>query len=140
MDCLQEFNKIMMEEKEIALATSTSKPPNVRIKNFYYNPEHKGVLYFSTFKGNNKTKEFLENNIVAFSTIPKLGNGHVRVKGGTVEKSNLSIHDIKDEFIKKSPDFEMTVKHAGEQLEIYEVHFNEATLILDFMTIVNVTL
>ena len=86
MDYLQEFNKIMTAQKEIALATSTSKNPNVRVVNFYYNPEQKGILYFSTFKGNNKTKEFTENNSVAFTTIPETGNGHVRVKGATVEK------------------------------------------------------
>ena len=57
-----------------------------------------------------------------------------------LKKSNLTIQDLKDEFIKKTPDFEMTVKQAGDQLDLYEIHFNEATLILDFMTIVQVTL
>ena len=36
----------------------------------------------------------------------------------------------------KIPDFAMTVKQEGDALEIYEVRFKDATLILDFMTIV----
>ena len=86
MDYLQAFNKIMTEKKTVALATATAATPNVRIVNFFYNPEDKGILCFSTFKGNNKIKEFTENNTITFTTIPETGNSHVRVKGSTVEK------------------------------------------------------
>ncbi|WP_342668632.1 pyridoxamine 5'-phosphate oxidase family protein [endosymbiont 'TC1' of Trimyema compressum] len=90
MDYLHAFNKIMTEGKTVALATATVATPNVRMVNFFYNPpEDKGILYFSTFKGNNKIKEFTENNTIAFTTIPETGNNHIRVNGGTVEKAIL---------------------------------------------------
>ena len=48
-----EFFRIMEQHTEIALATSTDNVPNVRIVNFYFDPQNK-ILYFSTFKGNDK--------------------------------------------------------------------------------------
>ncbi len=69
MNFLQEFNRIMLSQKELALATSVDNIPNVRIVNFYYNISKKGVVYFSTFSGNPKIEEFAKNNIVAFTTI-----------------------------------------------------------------------
>lgn len=50
-----EFFRIMEQQTEIALATSADNVPNVRIVNFYFDPQSK-ILYFSTFKGNNKVK------------------------------------------------------------------------------------
>lgn len=46
-----EFFRIMEQQTEIALATSADNVPNVRIVNFYFDPQSK-ILYFSTFKGN----------------------------------------------------------------------------------------
>lgn len=47
MNFSQEFNRIMLSQKELALATSVDNIPNVRIVNFYYNISKKGVVYFS---------------------------------------------------------------------------------------------
>jgi len=131
MDFLNEFNRIMEETTEIALATSVNNIPNVRVVNFYYNPRNKGVVYFSSFRGHAKTLEFTQNNIVAFTTIPVGSSEQVRVTNATIKKSDLTIFDLKDEFIKKLPSYEMIISQAGEMLDIYEIHFIEAGVTLD---------
>jgi uncharacterized pyridoxamine 5'-phosphate oxidase family protein len=133
MDFLKEFNRIMEETTNIALATAVDDMPNVRILNFCYNPQNKGVAYFSSFRGNPKTIEFSQNNKVAFTTIPTMpteNSEHVRVTNATVKKSDLTIYDLKDEFIKKLPSYEMLIAQAGDMLDIYEIHFNEASIII----------
>ena len=132
MDFFKEFNRLMLSQEELALATSIDNIPNVRIINFYYNISKKGVIYFSTFSDNLKVKEFEKNNIVAFTTIPSSGTEHVRADKAIIQKSNLTIFDLKDEFIKKIPDYEMTINEVGNQLSLYEIHFKEATVTLDY--------
>lgn len=132
MDFLKEFNRIILSQKELALATSVDNTPNVRIVNFYYSISKKGVIYFSTFSDNLKVEEFLKNNIVAFTTIPSNGIEHVRVNKATIQKSDLTILDLKDEFIKKIPDYETTITEVSEYLSLYEIHFNQATVTLDY--------
>lgn len=133
MDFLQEFNRIMKDTNNIALATTMKDVPNVRIVNFYYDPQNKGVVYFASFKGTPKTLEFSQNNKVAFTTVPLSAESseHVRVKTATVKKSDFTIYDLKDEFIKKLPSYEEVIAQAGEMLDIYEISFNEAAVILD---------
>ncbi|MBB6713269.1 pyridoxamine 5'-phosphate oxidase family protein [Clostridium gasigenes] len=132
MNFSQEFNRIMVSQKELALATSVDNIPNVRIINFYYNISKKGVVYFSTFSDNPKIEEFAKNNIVAFTTIPSNGNEHVRVNKALIQKSNLTIFDLKNDFIKKIPDYEITINEVGNQLSLYEIHFNQAIVTLDY--------
>lgn len=132
MDFQKEFNRIMVSQNELALATSIANIPNVRIINFYYNISKKGVVYFSTFSDNSKVKEFAKNDVVAFTTIPHTGNEHVRVNNATIQKSHLTIFDLKDEFIKKIPDYEITINEVGTYLSLYEILFNEATVTLDY--------
>lgn len=56
MDTLKEFQKMMAEQTDIALATvGADGIPNVRIVNYYFNPEN-NVIYFATFKNNDKVK------------------------------------------------------------------------------------
>lgn len=133
MELVQEFNGVMEETNKIALATSVDNIPNVRVVNFCYNNQNKGVVYFSSFRGLPKTLEVSENNIIAFTTIPVSAESseHVRVKNATVKKSNLTIYDLKDEFIKKQPSYKEIIAQAGEMLDAYEISFNEASVILD---------
>lgn len=140
MDFVKEFNRIMREEKEIALATCNEGNPNVRIVNFCYNSTSKGVIYFSTFGDNQKVEEVEKNPDVAFTTVPHEGNAHVRVKKGTVQKSNYTVYDLKDEFIKKIPDYAMTIEQAGEYLVVFEVHFQEADITIDLENSGSITL
>ncbi|MBP1924431.1 putative pyridoxamine 5'-phosphate oxidase family protein [Sedimentibacter acidaminivorans] len=52
----------MEETNKIALATSLNNIPNVRVVNFCYNHQNKGIVYFSSFRGLPKTLEVSENN------------------------------------------------------------------------------
>ncbi|MCB2286612.1 pyridoxamine 5'-phosphate oxidase family protein [Clostridium algidicarnis] len=140
MDFLREFNRIMVEHGDIALATCVDNIPNVRIVNFYYDTKKKGIVYFSTFRDNTKVEEFSKNNTVAFTTVPTKGNEHVRVTEAVVQKSDLTIYDLKDVFVEKIPDYEMTIDQAGSQLVLYEIHFKEAAVTLDFTQYDNITL
>lgn len=134
MDFSKEFNRIMEDTNNIALATAINNTPNVRIVNFYYNPENKGMVYFASFRGLPKTIEFSQNNKVAFTTVPKTpdeNSEHIRVSTATINKSSLSIYDLKEEFIKKLPSYEMIINQAGDMLDVYEIHFKEANVILE---------
>ncbi len=130
MKFINAFNKIMDEQNTIALATSVGNTPNVRIINFLYDSEKKGLIYFTTFKDNPKEKDFAENNIVSFTTIPVSGNDHVRATGAIVQKSSSTVFELKDAFIKKVPDYEEVIKMAGDQLVAYEIHFKDASISL----------
>lgn len=140
MDLYQEFGRIMTEQNQIALATCTGCCPNVRIVNFCWDSSREGVIYFSTFGSNQKVKEFQENSTVAFTTIPSTGNAHVRVKNATVQKSKHTIYDLKDAFVKKIPEYEMTIKQAGKYLVLYELHFKEADVTVDMKNRGSITL
>jgi uncharacterized pyridoxamine 5'-phosphate oxidase family protein len=140
MDFLHEFNRIMKDTTNLALATSVEDMPNVRLVNFYYNPENKGVAYFASFKGSSKLLEFSANNKVAFTTVPVHSSEHIRVSNATVNKSTLTIYDLKEEFIKKMPDYEVTIAQAGHMLELYEIHFKEANVILGIKQSAKITL
>lgn len=126
------FKRIMKEQNEIALATCNGSIPNVRVVNFFYDEMKEGVVYFSSFGDNEKIAEFEQNNRVAFTSIPHEGNEHVRVKDGIVQKSKKTVYDIKEGFIKKIPEYEMTIQQVGEYLVLFEIHFKEAEVTLDF--------
>lgn len=133
MDTKKEFIKIMGEQTEIALATSVNDLCSVRIVNFYYDDDSK-VLFFSTFGDNEKVKEFEQNDNVAFTTIPHKGNEHIRGKG-KVKKSNITIYDIKDNFINKIPEYKYTIEEAGQFLILFEIHVDTVIVTLDFENI-----
>lgn len=140
MDFEKVFNEIMTEQTEIALATCADGDPNVRIVNFCCHEPLKGVIYFSSFQDNSKIKEFQINPAVAFTSIPKEGNSHVRVRNGKVQKSSRTIYDLKDAFIKKIPDYGMTIEEFGEALVLFEIHFREADVVADLGNIGSIVL
>ena len=54
MNTIKEFQRIMVTQTELALATiGTDGTPNVRIVNYYFNPKN-NAIYFATFKDNEK--------------------------------------------------------------------------------------
>lgn len=140
MDFLKEFNRLMETTTNLSLATSENNIPDVRIMTFFYDPKNQGTAYISTFKQAPKTQVFLNNNKVAFTTIPVGSSEFVRVTGATIEKSALSIYDLKEGFIKKFPDYAVTIERAGAMLEIYEIHFTEAHVTLGMGTQGNIKL
>ena len=133
MNTKAEFLKIMSEQTEIALATSVNNVPNVRIVNFYFDPKE-SVLYFSSFKENDKVKEIKVNPHVAFTTIPHSGNEHVKAKG-IVQKSSKTIFDVADQFITKVPNYKNTIEYAGESLVLFEIRFDTAVVTKDLSSI-----
>ena len=133
MNTKKEFNRMMNEQNEIALATSVYNNPNVRIVNFYYD-EKVNTLYFSSFIDNQKVKEFNLNPKICFTTIPKEGNDHVKAFG-QVKRSNLTIFDLKKEFVEKIPDYKNTIKQVGHDLILFEIKMRKAIVTLDFNVI-----
>ena len=133
MNIKTEFLKIMAEQTEIALATSVNNVPNVRIVNYYFD-SNENILYFSSFKGNDKVKEIESNPYVAFTTIPHSGNEHVKAKG-IVKKSSKTIFDVDDHFIAKIPDYKNTIEFAGKSLILFELKFDTAIVTKDLHTI-----
>lgn len=138
MTTRDEFFRIMEQQTEMALATSADNVPNVRIVNFYFDPQS-NILYFATFKGNDKVKELKINSNVAFTTIPHTGNEHIKTKG-IVQKSERTIFDLADFFIKKVPDYKDTIERAGKSLVLYEIKFDAATVTLDLNNIKKIKL
>ncbi|QUI25350.1 pyridoxamine 5'-phosphate oxidase family protein [Vallitalea pronyensis] len=126
----KEFLRIMNSQHDMALATSVDGVANVRIVNFYYDETSKKI-FFSTFKDNNKVKEFEQNNNIAITTIPHMGTEHVKLKG-KVQKSELTIYDLKNEFVNKIEDYRETIEQMGQYLALYEIVFEKAVVILDF--------
>jgi general stress protein 26 len=140
MDFLKEFEKVMNSTATFALATSVDNAPNVRIITFYHDAQNNGVVYFPTFKQSPKTVEISQNNKGAFTTIPDGTVGIVRVKNATIQKSTLTINDIKDGITKKYPGFAAMVANAGPVMEVYEIHFKEAEVTVGFGNVGKVTL
>ena len=138
MNIKTEFLRMMSEQTEIALATSVNDVPNVRIVNFYFDPAEK-ILYFSSFKGNDKIKEFKSNPHIAFTTIPHTGNEHVKAKG-TVQKSAKTIFDVAEQFFSKIPAYKNTIEYAGEFLVLFEIRFDTAIVTKDLNTIETIKL
>ena len=128
MKFLNVFNRIMEEQGELALATCKDDIPNVRVVNFCYD---EAIIYFSSFRDNKKVEEFAQNNRVAFTTIPHEGNEHVRVKNAMIKRSELTVYDVKEKFIKKIPDYEMVIEQGGESLILFEIHFKEAEVTIN---------
>ena len=128
-----EFLRIMAEQIEIALATSVNNVPNVRIVNFYFDP-CENILYFSSFKDNDKVKEIEGNPSIAFTTIPHTGNQHVKAKG-LAKRSSKTVVDMAEHFIAKVPDYKKTIDYAGELLILFEVRFDTAIVTKDLATI-----
>ena len=133
MNMKTEFLRIMAEQTEMALATSVNNIPNVRIVNFYFDPSE-NILYFSSFKDNDKVKEIEENPSTALTAIPLTGNQHVKAKG-LAKRSSKTIFDMAEHFIAKVPDYKKAIDYAGESLILFEVRFDTAIVTKDLATI-----
>lgn len=114
----------------MALATSVNDLCNVRIVNFYYNPDTKRI-YFTSFKDNAKIVEFQKNNHIAFTTIPHQGTQHVKGTG-VVSKSDLALNDVKDCFIQEIPDYKELIEMNGDDLVLFEVTLKTLVVTLDY--------
>lgn len=127
----KEFDKIMGEQGNIALATCVDGTPNVRIVTYYREASRPGVLLFCTDRDNDKVREFASNNRVAFSSLPEGGIAHARSHDALVQKSPLSVHEVRDLF-SRIPGYRRTLEELGEVLDLYEIHVSKAVVILGF--------
>ena len=130
MNLRDEFERIMREQREIALATTTDGLPHVRIVNFYYTPEEHCV-YFATFKDNEKVVELAANPSIAFTTVPHNNTTeHVRASGHAV-KSAHTVYDLAPLFAAKIPRYQETIDAVGDDLILYESAFEVAVVTVD---------
>lgn len=131
MDYTQEFNNIMKKTATIALATSVDNIPNVRIVNCCYDLTKPGIVYFSSVRTNPKAAEFEKNSKIAFTTVPVPNEGHVhiRTKNAIVQKSKLTMDEVKELFITQIPGFDVTLSRIGQLLDVYEIHVKESAII-----------
>lgn len=139
MDYKNEFERMMQTETQLALATVAGGGPNVRIVNFYYEPQNE-TLYFATFADNDKVAELQQNPHVAFTTIPSSGQGHVRVTQGLAKKSAVPAEEHKEKFLAKLPGHIIGIPALLPELVVYEVTFGRADVVLDFEHIGQVVL
>ena len=139
MNMREEFERIMREQREIALATTTDGLPHVRIVNFYYAPEERRI-YFATFKDNEKVVELAANPNIAFTTVPHNDTTeHVRASGHAV-KSAHTVYDLAALFAAKIPRYQETIDAVGDDLILYEIAFDTAVVTVDMEHRTQITL
>lgn len=139
MNMRDEFERIMREHREIALATTTDGLPHVRIVNFYYAPAERCV-YFATFKDNEKVVELAANPNIAFTTVPHNDtNEHVRASGRAV-KSAHTVYDLAALFAAKIPRYQETIDAVGGDLILYEIAVAMAVVTVDMEHIEHIRL
>ena len=130
MNMRNEFERIMREHREIALATTTDGLPHVRIVNFYYAPEEHRI-YFATFKDNEKVVELAANPNIAFTTVPHNDTTeHVRASGCAVKSAHI-VYDLAPLFAAKIPRYQETIDAVGNDLILYEIAFEMAVVTVD---------
>ncbi|MDR2870469.1 MAG: pyridoxamine 5'-phosphate oxidase family protein [Deferribacteraceae bacterium] len=121
------FLQVMNESVNMALATSVNDKPNVRIVTFGFDKAQQDKLYFCTFRGNQKTKEFEQNPQVACTFLPMSLESELQVRiFGKVQKSQLTMKELIALISKKAPDGADTLKEAVHMLDVYEINFTEA--------------
>lgn len=129
MELRKHFEKTMLESVNMALATSVNDQPNVRVVTFAYDPQKTGRVFFTTFKGNQKIKEFQQNPKTACMPLPASPEADVQVRiFGEVKKSDICLDEVIELIEKKDQGGADTLKGSGEMLEIYEVQFTQAYL------------
>ena len=139
MNMRDEFERMMREHREIALATTTDGLPHVRIVNFYYAPAERCV-YFATFKDNEKVVELAANPNIAFTTVPHNDtNEHVRASGCAV-KSAHTVYDLAALFAAKIPRYQETIDAVGGDLILYEIAVAMAVVTVDMEHIEHIRL
>ena len=130
MNLRDEFERIMREQREIALATMSEGLPHVRIVNFYYDTETHCV-FFATFKDNEKVVELAANPSIAFTTVPHNNTTeHVRASGHAV-KSAHTVYDLAALFAAKIPRYQETIDAVGDDLILYEISLDTAVVTID---------
>lgn len=126
MNPREAFDQIMQNTVNMALATSTDDRPNLRVVTFGWDAANPKTVYFTTFKGNQKTREFAQNPHVALLPLPEDADAPAQVRiFGKVRPAGKSLEEIAPWILAKMPSFSETMKAAGPMLEVYEVNYDE---------------
>lgn len=129
MDAQATYREILGKTNEIALATAVNNIPHVRIVNFCFRAERPDVLYFSSDRENDKVREFSQNDVVAFTSVPRQGVAHVRSTRAAVRRSAYGINDLAGLFMTAIPGYDETITAIGDRLDVFEVHVSEAKVV-----------
>ena len=140
MNFMEIFNNVMATAADIAVASESGGQPNVRLMSFLYDSDQRGVIYIVTFAGSTKTLELSANCKAAFTTIPEQNSPHVRVQIACCKKSMLGLDDIKGRYLKKNPFFADLFEQMASALEVWEITFKEADVIVDMQNEDKITL
>lgn len=140
MKNVNEIKNAMDGSNNIALATSIENVPNVRIVNFVWDEKTPNKIYFTSDAIDNKVKEFFKNSSVAITTIPNdKGNMvHLRSNNAIVIKSEKTIDDVKDMFIKKVPSYGEALDYMRDTLQVFEIQFKSLNIIVDYDKVIKV--
>lgn len=127
MKLTEYFTAAMQTTVNMALATSVNNQPNVRVVTFAWDEANKGRVYFTTFKGCQKEKEFAQNPHVACVLLPEAPEAQVQVRIlGRVQKSEMGLEKIIEIIGNKYPGNADTIQSGGPEMEVYEIVFSEA--------------
>ncbi len=127
MELKHAFMKVLGEGVNMALATSVEGSPNVRVVTFGFDAAQPDKLFFSTFKGNRKIREFEQNPRVACMPLPVDPTEDIQVRiFGKVQKSALTLLELIALIGKKAPSGAETLTQGADQMEVYEVSFDDA--------------
>ncbi len=119
----KKLKEILGGTAHIALATSSENNANVRLMTIWYD-ESKDVIFFPTARRALKVDELDRNRSVAFTTIANLQNGIVRVKNATVNRSGLSVDEIRDGIARNDAAFAQRLQK--DVFAVYEMRFKKA--------------
>ena len=127
MEIKTAFLKVMGESVNMALATVAEGKPNVRVVTFGYDEAMPGRLFFSTFKGSTKAREFAANPRVACMPLPTgpVAENLVRIFG-EVKLSALTMPELVDIIGKKAQHDAGMLEEGAAMMDIYEIRFTEA--------------
>lgn len=115
------YNRVLSSSNVVALATSAGNMPNVRLLTCVHDEDKPGIIYFATENSSRKVEEFRENSRVALTSIPTDGVCHIRSSDAVIEKSALTVFDLRSKFEAAHEGYDGIIEAMGDVLEVYEI-------------------
>ncbi len=137
MEAREVLENVMNNDGLIALATAVEGIPSVRMVSFLWDDNK---VYFTSFKGSPKNEQIDTNSKVSFTTIGNATGQCVRVTDAECKLAEVSITDVRDKFVAKTPQFEKAFDMAIDKMELYQIDFKKAKVTLGFRRIEEIEL
>ncbi len=115
------YNRVLNSSNVVALATSVGNVPNVRLLTCVHDEDKPGIIYFATENNSRKVEEFWDNSRVALTSIPSDGVCHIRSNDAVIEKSALTVYDLRDKFAAAHKGYDGIIESVGDVLDVYEI-------------------